>query len=242
MIDIVEGDCLDVMRAMPDGCVDTTVTSPPYNLQNSLRNDGKKANNFHGPGRKWKNCAIAEGYKDFNDCMPHADYVEWQRACLTEMWRLTSDDGVIFYNHKPRIQMGQVQLPTQFVPEHIPVRQIIIWNRMNGFNFQSTFFCPRHEYIMVMAKPGFRLTPKANGHGDVWSFNYAVKGDNTHPAPFPLELPLRCIESSPGQMVFDPFCGSGTTAVAAKQAGKDFIGIELSTEYCDIAKARVEAA
>ena len=62
-----------------------------------------------------------------------------------------------------------------------------------------------------------------------------------HPAPFPVELPWRCIEmyTFAGDVVFDPFNGSGTTCVAAKQSGRVFVGIDLSEEYCTIADERI---
>jgi len=62
---------------------------------------------------------------------------------------------------------------------------------------------------------------------------------NGHPAPFPLALPARCIESTEAQLILDPFMGSGTTAVAAKQLGRNYVGIELSPEYCQLAEDRI---
>ena len=63
-----------------------------------------------------------------------------------------------------------------------------------------------------------------------------------HPAPFPVELPRRCIElyTFAGDVVLDPFNGSGTTCVAAKQTGRSYVGVDLSSEYCQIAKERLE--
>ena len=63
---------------------------------------------------------------------------------------------------------------------------------------------------------------------------------NKHPAPFPLALPLRCIESTSAQIILDPFSGSGTTAVAAKQLGRNYIGIDISPEYCEMAQTRID--
>lgn len=62
---------------------------------------------------------------------------------------------------------------------------------------------------------------------------------NDHPAPFPLGFAMRCIESTTAQIVLDPFMGSGTTAVAAKRLGRDFIGFEISPEYCQNAETRL---
>jgi modification methylase len=62
---------------------------------------------------------------------------------------------------------------------------------------------------------------------------------NKHPAPFPIGLPHRCIESTTAQIILDPFSGSGTTALVAKQLGRNFIGIDISPEYCETAQARI---
>ena len=96
---IICGDCIDVMRAIPDNSIDLVVTSPPYNLKNSTGNGMKD-----GRGGKWANAALQKGYSNHEDCMPHDKYVKWQRQCLEEMMRLLKDTGAIFYNHKRRVQ------------------------------------------------------------------------------------------------------------------------------------------
>src|SRR5262249_20148215 len=98
---IICGSAVDVMKTMPDGSVDLIVTSPPYNLKNSTGNGMKD-----GRGGKWANAALQKGYTHHDDCMPHDEYVKWQRECLTEMMRLIPEDGAIFYNHKWRVQGG----------------------------------------------------------------------------------------------------------------------------------------
>jgi len=98
---IICGDILDIIKTIPDNSVDLIVTSPPYNLKNSTGNGMKD-----GRGGKWKNAELVNGYADYNDNMPHEQYVEWQRKCLVEMMRVIPDDGAIFYNHKWRVQNG----------------------------------------------------------------------------------------------------------------------------------------
>src|SRR5947208_2281859 len=82
----------------------------------------------------WANAALQNGYSHHHDCMPHAEYVAWQRRCLEEMMRLIPDTGAIFYNHKWRVQNGVLQ-DRQDIVSGFPVRQIIIWQRKGGFNF-----------------------------------------------------------------------------------------------------------
>lgn len=232
---IVVGDCLDVMRTMADGSVDLVVTSPPYNLKNTA---GHTWNKFP-KGGKWPNAGLIHGYDQHDDAMPHEEYVEWQRACLGEMLRLIPSTGAIFYNHKWRPQAGQWQDRADIV-DGFPVRQIIIWNRNAGINFNDAYFLPRYEVIYLIAKPGFRLAKGANAHGDVWTI--APEHGNPHPAPFPLELARRCVASTKARTVLDPFVGSGTTAVAAQIEGRDWIGIELSEQYAEMARERVARA
>jgi len=229
---IICGDCLTVMKEMPDNSVDLVVTSPPYNLKNSTGN-GMKACTTSG---KWANAALQNGYSHYNDNMPHNKYVKWQRDCLTEMFRLIKKDGAIFYNHKWRVQDGLLQ-DRQDILSGFPVRQIIIWRRKGGINFNPGYFLPTYEVIYLITKPDFKLVPKANAVGDVWEFTQEMK--NEHPAPFPVALIDRIISSTYAETILDPFMGSGTTAVVAKNLKRNYIGIELSPDYCKMAEERI---
>lgn len=217
---------------MDEGSVDVIVTSPPYNIKNSTGNGLKD-----GRGGKWANAQLLNGYDNYNDAMPNADYVQWQRDCLKSMMRVLTDNGVIFYNHKWRVQNGLLQDRYDIVKD-FPVRQIIIWQRDGGINFNRGYFLPTYEVIYLIAKPDFRLREGANKLGDVWRISQ--ERENEHPAPFPVELAARCISSTNGNVVLDPFMGSGTTAIAAEQEGRDWIGIELSKEYCQMALKRIK--
>lgn len=229
---LYHGDCLEVMATLSAKSVGLIVTSPPYNIKNSTGNGLKD-----GRGGKWANAALQRGYDDHEDTMPHKQYVKWQRDCLHEMWRLLDDEGAIFYNHKWRVQNGKLQ-DRQDIIKGLPVRQIIIWHRKGGINFNPGYFLPTFEVIYLIAKPKFKLAPKANAIGDVWSISQ--ERNNTHPAPFPIELALRCIQSVGRGPVLDPFLGSGTTALAAEIAGLQWLGIEKSRSYIDLALSRLE--
>ncbi len=225
------GDCLDIMRQMPDASVDIIVTSPPYNLKNSTGNGMKD-----GRGGKWSNASLINGYANYDDCMPHDKYVEWQRNCLTEMMRLIPDDGAIFYNHKWRVQNGLLQ-DRQDIVSGFPVRQIIIWRRKGGINFNAGYYLPTYEVIYLIAKPEFKLVKGANSYGDVWEFTQEMK--NSHPAPFPVALIDRIISSTKANIILDPFMGSGTTAVAAIKNNRNFIGVDISPDYVEMANKRI---
>lgn len=226
-----EGDALELMGEIPAQSIDLVVTSPPYNLKQSTGNGMK-----NGSGGKWENAALIEGYEDHEDSMPHDEYVKWQRDCLRAMIRLLKPTGAIFYNHKWRVQGGLLQ-DRQDIVQGFPVRQIIIWRRKGGINFNRGYFLPTYEVVYLIAKPDFQLAEKANAIGDVWDIPQESK--NPHPAPFPVELAQRCIGSTTGKIVLDPFIGSGTTAIAAEDEGRQWIGIEKSKAYCRLADERL---
>ena len=219
------------MKRIPNDSVDLIVTSPPYNLKNSTGNGMKD-----GRGGKWSNAALVDGYSHYNDNIPHEEYAEWQRQCLVEMLRIIPEDGAIFYNHKWRVQAGLLQDRNDIVSS-FPIRQIIIWRRKGGINFNLGYFLPTYEVIYLIAKPKFKLAKQANAHGDVWEFNQESK--NKHPAPFPVDLIERIISSTNAKIILDPFMGSGTTALAAKKLDRQFVGIDISPEYCEMAQQRI---
>lgn len=223
---------MEVLKQLPDNSIDLVVTSPPYNLKNSTGNGMKD-----GRGGKWSNAALIEGYENYDDCMPNDEYARWQHEILLELVRIIKDDGAIFYNHKWRVQAGLIQDRRDIVYD-VPLRQIIIWKRKGGINFNAGYFLPTYEVIYLIAKKNFKLAPHCNRYGDVWEIMQEHK--NEHPAPFPVELIDRIISSTNAQVILDPFMGSGTTAVVANGLGRNFIGIEKSAKYCELANKRLE--
>ena len=216
------GDCIELMWRMPEGSVDLVVTSPPYNLALKPKSVSK-----------WQNNALIDGYGNHDDCMPHDEYVSWQRDCLKAMLRLLPDTGAIFYVHKCRVQKGLLQ-DRHDILNGFPVRQRIVWRRSGGLNFNEQYFLPTYEDIYLIAKPGFKLAP--NRLTDVWQVPQEM--NNKHPAPFPLQIPQRCIHSTKARVILDPFMGSGTTAIAAHGLNRQWIGIDNCEEYCEMARAR----
>ena len=229
---LICGDCIEIMQQIPDESIDLIITSPPYNLKNSTGNGMKD-----GRGGKWANAELVNGYQTYNDCVPHDEYVLWQRQCLQEMLRIIPENGAIFYNHKWRVQNGLLQDRHDIV-SGFPVRQIIIWKRKGGINFNPGYFLPTYEVIYLIAKPKFKLKSKANAHGDIWEFMQEM--NNPHPAPFPIALIDRIISSTYANLILDPFMGSGTTAFAASFLGRNYIGIEIAQDYIDLAQKRLE--
>jgi modification methylase len=229
---IIQGDCLEVLHKLPSESIDLVVTSPPYNLKNSTGNGMKD-----GRGGKWANASLINGYDEYDDCMPNDEYAKWQHEVLLELVRVIKDDGAIFYNHKWRVQNGLIQDRRDIVYD-VPLRQIIIWKRKGGINFNRGYFLPTYEVIYLIAKKNFKLAPHCNRYGDVWEIMQETRND--HPAPFPVELIDRIISSTTANIILDPFMGSGTTAVVAAGLGRNFIGIEKSEKYCISANKRLE--
>lgn len=228
---IIHGDCLEEMKKLPEKSIDLVVTSPPYNLLNSTGNGMKTKSN-----KMWKSCRLIGGYDIYTDDMPYDEYIQWQREVLSECMRLLKNDGAIFYNHKWRVQAGLIQDRREII-DGFPVRQIIIWKRNGGINFNSSYFLPTYEVIYLIAKKDFKLVDGANTYTDIWEIPQETKND--HPAPFPLKLAERCIASTNAKIILDPFLGSGTTALAVRNLGRKYIGIELSENYCNMAEERL---
>lgn len=226
-------DALEFLRSLAPESVKVVITSPPYNLKNTSGGGFRTGNK----GR-WVNAGLRNGYDSHDDNMPRDTYIAWQRECLTEMFRIIPQNGAIFYNHKPRVQNGLMETPHEIV-SGFPVRQVIIWNRGSGFNFNDGYFVPTHEYIYLITKPDFCLKPGSNGYGDVWKI--LPDQNNDHPAPFPVAIPFRILSSveMEGQTVIDPFAGSGTVGVAAKMLGLNFKLADHSAKYVQIAAQRI---
>lgn len=239
------GDCLEVLPTL--SLVDLVFTSPPYNLRTVSTGVGPRLGHYRdgasmtkrGGNAKWSGGDLAEGYGTHDDAMSHMDYVLWQKKMLTACWHLLTDKGAIYYNHKQRIMDGLCVTPLDYNPG-LPVRQVITWARAGGMNCTPVYYMPTSEWVVVFAKPDFRLRDQsASAVGDVW---YIPQESGTqHPAPFPVALPARAIESTKAVTVLDPFMGSGTTGIACAKLGRKFIGIEIDRRHFDTACKRLEA-
>ncbi len=226
-VTIYNADCRDVLPTLDK--VDLVFTSPPYNLWG----EGRSSH-----GGDWT--ALDNGYGQHKDSLPHSEYVEWQQSCIQSMWGTLTDTGAIFYQHKPFPERQHpyipARLPTELIPNGIPLRQIIVWNRGPGVNRVPTYYTPSYEWILLLAKTDFRLSTFSVS--DVWNMP-PPKGEIDHPATFPIQLPKKAIGSTDAQTVLDPFMGSGTTLRAAKDLNRKAIGIEIEERYCEIAAKRM---
>ena len=230
---IYNEDCLELLSKIEDSTVDLVVTSPPYN-----KNIYATAN---GPSLSWgamRGRQIA--YDTYDDAMKPEEYEAWQRKVLTECLRILKPTGSIFYNHKDILVNGLAVSP-HFIYD-FPLHQQIIWNRGSSLANDPHYFQPITEYIYWLVKDpkGFFFDKqKAYFKQTVWNINFEI--NTPHPAPYPVKLVQNCIMSCcpEGGIVFDPFMGSATTAIAAIREKRHYIGSEISQNYCKIAEKRI---
>lgn len=147
-IRIFHSDCEAIIGTPITKGIKIVVTSPPYNLGAEPwphLGHWKPGDAGAGSKSKWRNGSDACNgiqYAEHADTMPWDDYCRWQRRVLTKLWKFLPDDGAIFYNHKPRVIGGRLWLPLELLPMGVTLRQIIIWARPGGMNFNPTAFVP----------------------------------------------------------------------------------------------------
>jgi len=220
---IHHGDCLEIMPTIPAGSVDTVITSPKYNLGNNHHT----GNVHHFP---------------YDDNMPETDYQAEQIRMLAALFRVLSDNGSVFYNHKNRIIGGLMITPYQWLLHTAwIIKQEIVWFQ-GSQNFDKCRFYPFTERIYWLAKRTDTKIQNRINHHDLFRWEpHGVEGEHTR--QFPVELPrdiLSCDVLT--GIVLDPYMGSGTTGVACAQLGRRFIGIEIEEKYCRIARDRIITA
>ena len=220
---VIHGDCLDVMPTLPDKSVDLIFTSPPYNL----------GNNHHTGNKR---------HKAYDDDMPEAEYQAWQVEVLNQCGRLLKLGGSIWYNHKNRIKQGRQISPYEWLLKtNLIVKQEIVWITRSQ-NFDKIRFYPWTERLYWLTKnPDVKMQNILN-HYDVFDYNawkpVGTNGDHTRAYPVKMvEDVLKCFPEA--ATVFDPFGGSGTTAIACINTNRNYILIEKEKEYIDIINKRI---
>ena len=230
---LIIGETLKTLKSLPDNLIDLGITSPPYNKQE--KNNGGLVKHVI--------------YSDFKDAMPENKYQDNQIEVLNEIYRITKDGGSFFYNHKTRWDNGEMYHPMDWLRKtNWVVKQEIIWDRTIAANIRGWRFWQTEERIYWLYKPinkdkkGKELASCDAKLTSIW--RAVPENNNSHPAPFPLWLPARIIISllrdKKDCLVLDPYMGSGTTAVAAKLLGHNYLGIDISKEYLSLAENRIK--
>ena len=230
---LIGRDCIEGMKELEDNSVDCIVTSPPYNKKGLL---GKitKGNQIWGK--------FSIDYNTYGDDMPESDYQAWMVAVLNECYRIIKPDGSIFFNHKPRRYKNRCYLPTDFIQHSdAELYQLIIWDRRNSPNIRNDILvpCTEHIYWLCKDKPKVFRNTIPDYKSEVWVIAPETQGK--HPAPFPPQLVRNCINltTQEGDLVLDPFMGSGTTALVATELNRKWIGFDIDEKYATITNERI---
>ncbi len=230
-------DCRDILPLMPDKCIDLVFTDPPFN--------------------------IGYDYIEYKDNLSCDEYWELHKLWLISCKRVLKDSGSLYWKQRALNVMAGVQISKLFI-----LQNRIVWTGSSASCEKR--YCPKYEDIYFATKTqDYYFNPdaekakirgrwdKRNRYrmGDIWNdISYVYTGSITHPeavinynrkahkCQMPTGLPKRAINFScpPSSIVLDFFLGSGTTAVAAKELGRRFIGIEISRTYADIAVKRLK--
>jgi modification methylase len=243
---IIAGDCIEVMRSLPECSVDLIFADPPYNLQ--LRGD------LHRPDNS-KVDAVDDHWDQFSS---FAVYDKFTRDWLSAARRILKPNGAIWVigSYHNVFRMG-----AELQNQGFWILNDVIWRKSNPMpNFRGKRFTNAHETLIWASK----------SEGGKYTFNYeALKalnegvqmrsdwvlplctgherlkddaGDKVHPTQKPESLLHRVMvaTTNPGDVVLDPFFGTGTTGAVAKMLGREFIGIEREAAYRAVAEKRIE--
>ena len=255
---IICGDCVEVMRRWPDECIDLTVTSPPYdNLRDyrgytfDFENIAKELYRITKPGGVvvW---VVADA--TINGSETGASF---RQALYFMECGFNLHDTMIYLKNGASFPAGKNSNRYSQVFEYMfvfskgkPATANLLKDKPNKWAGSSTFGVSSNRQKNGRIKKGSKRTVGEFGYRtNVWEIpngkGYSASDDIAyeHPAIFPEALAEGHILtwSNPGDIVLDPMCGSGTTCKMALKLGRRFIGIDISEEYCEIARKRVEA-
>lgn len=223
---IYNEDCIVTMKKMQDKSIDYIITSPPYNF-------GKDA--IHGVDAK---------YTDYKDDLTQEQYFEWQKKLIIEMLRVTKKH--IFYNIQ-MISGNKIALFKLIGYFAENIKELMIWDKLQGEPAMlQGVLNSVYELIIIFSndEPQKRVFSDVEWRGTQDNIIRNKKNFNNkinHFAVMPLNLPRKLIAiwSKQNDIIYDPFMGSGTTAIACVLEKRNFIGSEISKEYFDIAVNRI---
>ena len=244
---ILEGDCIAEMARLPDKCVDMIFADPPYNLQlggDLFRPEGGRVD------------AVDDHWDKFDSM---AAYDDFTREWLIEARRILKDNGTIWVigSYHNIYRVGALLQDAEFW-----ILNDIVWRKSNPMpNFRGTRFTNAHETLIWCAKDekarytfNYRamkalnddLQMRSDWFLPICSGGERVKGDDglkAHPTQKPEALLYRILLActKPGDVVLDPFFGTGTTGAVARRLGRRWIGIERERDYVKVARERIDS-
>lgn len=248
-IQLLNGDCLQLINNISNNSIDLVITSPPYNVD--LGNNKYKKN----------------GYSLYKDNKEHVEYIKWLKNIFISLYDKIKNGGRIAINIGDG-KNGKIPTHSDIINFMCNIGYIpystIIWNKKQTANRaawgsycspSSPSFPAPFEYILIFCKGSTKLLTKGKtdltkeefvkyAYG-VWEFPPETKMKKFgHPAMFPEELPYRLIKmlSYKESTILDPFMGSGTVGIVCKNLNRNFIGIEIDEKYFEIAKRRISNA
>lgn len=233
---LIQADCLEALRSMPDGSVDCVVTSPPYNQLGERMNRKPGSLGMH-EGGGWITAVNEIGYEDD---MPEPEYQAWLNNVVSECLRVSK--GLVWVNHKIRYRDGESLHPARFLP--FPLWSEVVWDRGGSMALNCKRYAPSHEGLWGFGKPHY-WDDRFNTRMSVW--RVAVNRDagaEFHPCPFPKRLvtPLVISSCPEGGTVLDPFNGAATSGVVCVETGRRYVGIEKREDYFAGSVKRIRAA
>lgn len=233
--------CEDILKtkSTKNNSIDLIITSPPYDI------DIK--------------------YESYDDSIPYDEYLGFTRKWLDKCYNLAKPDGRFCLNiplDKNKGGQQSVCADITSIAKEVgwKYHSTVIWNEGNisrrtawgSFSSASApYVIAPVEVIVVLYKKNWKKRFKKKSDiskkefiewtNGIWTFNGESRKKVGHPAPFPIELPMRCIKlfSFVSDVVLDPFLGSGTTLIACHQTNRIGIGIEINEKYCSLAVKRL---
>jgi len=233
---IYNEDCLVTMGNMPDKFVDLVVTSPPYNMRTRIRNGQYTT--------REKSEHFSKKYKYFEDALQINDFYEFHSKVLTELLRVSK---IVCYNFQ--IVTGSKEAFFKIIGDFNKyIKDIIIWDKGSGQPAMHKMVLNScYEMILILEddkRAGRAIQNAKFKRGEmnnILRIGRGKKVSDVHSAIFPEQLPFVLISafSEKESLIYDPFMGSGTTGLVASKLGRNYIGSEISKEYCDIIKQRI---
>jgi site-specific DNA-methyltransferase (adenine-specific) len=228
---IIQGDCLEVMKQLPDRCVDAVITDPPYCSGGQFRGDrNQKTSTKYIQTGSVETCHV----EFTGDNRDQRAFLAWATMWMTQAHRICRPGGIVIVFTDWR------QLPTMTDAVQCGGwvwRNLVTWWKP-GCRMQRGRFSLSAEYAIYGSK-GVPLPGECSPQ-NVLAMQGVSGADKAHIAEKPVELLEAMVGVTVAEStILDPFCGSGTTCVAAKRLGRHYIGIELDGRYCEIARNRL---